>query len=201
MNRSNRLFALLYCLLFILVGNGLAQTNITKDELITRIGTAMVTHDIAYIKETILLLDTLIKTNEYNIRNLYYTKAQLYFRLRDNDNAINTLLESDNSYDQFNLALLFLRLGRFKDSEPIFDKIISDSISFLDDPSKNSQMKIKVAQNIALILRLLNRDATSFFQELHNNHILSDADVGKIRNTVWNMYPDNETVIRDAWPD
>jgi tetratricopeptide (TPR) repeat protein len=172
---------------------------------------------IAYMDETISK-----KGNKY-IKNIYYDKARLLFKLKRYNEALDALFKTDNdeSYDIYK-ATLFIKLGRSDEADPYVQRLIDRNkkaaIEFMAqaDREKDSE-KIKqkhkkgllAIQGLMVLYICTDRTYESILHEFTSENIITydEADtllqeiLSQTNTQQGDMQKTKEILLNDMWSE
>jgi tetratricopeptide (TPR) repeat protein len=140
------------------------QSSKIRDEYFFRYSKAMDSNNIETIQSSINYIAELILTNTAPVINAPYNKAQLEYKIGDNDKAISTLESWESNSRYIYLVTIFLKLGKIDEADTIINNILKELI---DDINANSKTRKYELNNIVMYYRALNMD----YSELINNWI------------------------------
>jgi tetratricopeptide (TPR) repeat protein len=140
---------------------------------------ALTTTDPKVIESVIGFMDQLIAKKDNSVASIYYNKAQLLFRLKRYDEAVETMKQSKMAGSDYYLATLLMRLGRTAEGRDILQKSLEEMKNLFWGGKTDKEEKISLFGTILVYYRLLNKDSTPFVREVTSKKVLSEEDVNK----------------------
>jgi tetratricopeptide (TPR) repeat protein len=156
--------------------------------------------DESSIISTISYIDTIIeKEGNKNIKSIYYNKAQLLYKIKRFDEALEALNSTDDeSYDAYKATLL-IRLGRDNEATLFWDNCIERNIKAIHGSTLPlTQKDINIIQATIALYVLADKPFDSFLSELTANQIITqqEAEAFIQNNTVT-----KELLLHSMWAE
>jgi tetratricopeptide (TPR) repeat protein len=160
---------------------------------------AMSTTNMDVVIDEINYLDSIIKTEgNKHIKSIYYNKAQLYYRLKKYDDALEVLCRAnDETYDVAKAALLIL-LGRAIEARKLLDKQIEKNKMILYKFSGNQEQKNNLILGIISMYTLSDIPVDSFLEGLIDNNIITQA---YFDNVLMPQIVNKDILLNSMWPN
>ncbi|MBF9018285.1 MULTISPECIES: M48 family metallopeptidase [unclassified Oceanispirochaeta] len=158
-------------------------------------------NDFDEIMNGIRYIDNLLTKNEAKvITSIYYNRAQLYYKLGEYDEAINSL-QVQNPINNYYKATLYIKLGKFSEAESLFNPILFSYEVILGKDDLSPDQRIHYLNNAILIHRFLKKSISiEKLSEFSSKYKLSDKERQQLLSSLeYNM--DIDECLRGMWPE
>ncbi len=175
-----------------------SQLDKSDKEYFEKFYAALSSKDTTYIESTIHYIDEKLSEGKSNIASIHYNKAQLLYRLRRYDEALQAIEEDNQNLGEFHAATLLLRLRRKTEAIKKFERILRDYDEQLGNRTLSRKDRGYLLQSKITILHLLREDTSEIYAQLHELHSLSEAEMSMIAES---MKTDPDQILLGMWPD
>jgi tetratricopeptide (TPR) repeat protein len=205
MNKLKWIF--IFFVFLLLIGCSKKHNNTIKeqpstflDEYLLRIHTALITTDEETVLSTIKYIDDIILSKNTEIASIYYNKAQLLYKIKRYNDALDALYQTDAENYNFYKATLFIRLGYTNDAESILNDLIDGNKKLLYQPSiiREGQKTYNTIQVLIMLYVLSDRTVESLLTELENEELISQEESDRILS---NNITTKEIILNSMWPN
>jgi tetratricopeptide (TPR) repeat protein len=154
---------------------------------------------------TITYIDDLIEKGKHEkIKDIYYDKAKLLYKLKKYDDALNTLYQSDESYYNIYIATLLIRLKQEDKAIPILENIISTNKKGLIETQMPEQKRKFILQGTMACYILADKTREEILLDMTNENISKKQDVDLFLQemlTQDDIIMTKEDILLSMWPE
>ena len=156
------------------------------------------------ISATILLIDDIIeKEGNKNILIIHYYKAQLYYKNKQYDEALEVLFQADDEVYNAYIATLLLRLGRYTEADYFLTNAISNNVIALKDINITNNSKNEIIKGLMILYILNGESYDNMMHKLSYDDIISIEKADELfQETFFNQNIENikEILLDSMWP-
>jgi tetratricopeptide (TPR) repeat protein len=159
---------------------------------------------------TLTYIDEIVaKEGNKKINSIYYDKARILYKLDQYDEALDALLQADDTYNAY-IATFLMRLGRNEEAIPFLESLIDTNKKWLIEPSIESskQKRSSVLQGLMMFHILIDKSRDEILsdmadenigtrnemEELLRNMLIQDDIIITKENLLESMWPDREVI-------
>jgi tetratricopeptide (TPR) repeat protein len=152
-----------------------------SNEFSRRFSQAFSSVDEKLIISTITYMDILIKQEgNKNIASIYLNKAQLLYKLKRYDEALEVLYQAnDNYYDVYKASLL-IKLGRVGEAEVLLQNAIDENKKILNNELVSKEQKEAIIQGTIALYILSDKSVEPLFNELVTDKVITQQEASAI---------------------
>jgi tetratricopeptide (TPR) repeat protein len=188
--------------LITLVGCNKSTTfaNSSSNEYLDRFSQALISNDENFILSAIIYIDNLIESGgENEVGSIYYNKAQLLYKIKHYNKALETLYQTDDSAYDVQKASLLIPLGYQNQAMQLLEKATATNTKILIETSLPEHQKTLVLQGfrvkgVTMQKSRLRLAFSLLFGLACLNFCTSDGEIGKGEANTSQM----ETVVQVA---
>jgi tetratricopeptide (TPR) repeat protein len=173
-------------------------TNSSSDEYLYRFSQALISNDENFILSTIIYMDNLIESGDENkVRSIYYNKAQLLYKIKQYNKALETLYQTDDSAYDVQKASLLILLGYQNQAMQLLKKATATNKKILIETSLPEHQKTLVLQGLVALYILADKHIEPLFEKLVVDKIITSEEAYTILqyNTIT-----KEALLNSMWP-
>jgi tetratricopeptide (TPR) repeat protein len=193
---------IIFCLLLVALfgcnkNKSVAFPDPSSTDYLKRFSQALISDNKDFVLSTIIYMDNLIeKEGDKSIRSIHYNKAQLLYKIKQYDRALEALYRADDSAYDVPKASLLILLGHQNEALYLLEKSIEASKKVLIEDSLSEYQKTFVIQGLVALYVLADMYPESLAEELVVEKIITGEDAYIIlqQNTIT-----KEVLLNSMW--
>jgi tetratricopeptide (TPR) repeat protein len=140
--------------------------------------------------------DIITKEGNKNIKSIYYNKAQLLYKMKRYNEALNVMYQIDDKAYDAHLAALLICLGWENEAISLLQNVINVNKTVLNELSISKEERNRIIMGTILLYILADRSPESLCEELVNSKITTQQEAD-------NLLKDNkitkEIILQSMW--
>ncbi|GMO17450.1 MAG: hypothetical protein Ta2A_26340 [Treponemataceae bacterium] len=169
------------------------------DRFFVQLSQALSSDDENLVKEAIDSADKIIAASSNTIiKSIYLNKAQLLYKIKLYDDALNTLRERNDDIYAFDLAALLVKLGRINEAELTMNTAITANRKHLNDLKNDDTRKTLMIQGLLAMYTLLDYPIPPLLDDLENKKIINQQERTDL---IANTELSKDSILDSIWTD
>jgi tetratricopeptide (TPR) repeat protein len=143
-------------------------------------------------------MDSIIdKEGNKNIKSIYYNKAQLLYRLKEYDAALDTLYKANDEFYDTSKAALLILLGREAEARIVLNEQIKKNEVILYQFTGDKDRRDMLILGTVSLYILSDMHITPFLSQLVKDNIITQKHLDDV---LINQVEAKETILSNMWP-